>query len=176
MMQTTQGIGTTGSSRDAQCREQGHGCVWLIEDDSDVRNLMAGLLRSEGFEVVELADGMEALNHLAAADVFSADVKSPDMVVADIVMPNFSGLDVLMGMRESRLSPPVMFVTGVADDELRREARRLGAVEVISKPFGVDTFLSAVDQTLAAGEAHSDGAKMVEADSEKPPVATDLDG
>ncbi len=143
------------SSRDDTMTEQQSRCVWLVEDDRDVRELIAALLRSEGFAVVELCDGMEALNHLAGAEVFSEDVQPPDLVVADIMMPNFSGLDVLMGMRESRLRPPVMLVTGVRDEEIRTEARRLGATRVLWKPFEVDMFLNAVEESLRTGPEES---------------------
>ncbi len=124
--------------------------ILLVEDDERIRELMAMLLSSEGFEIVELADGMEALKYLAVADVYQSDLERPDLIIADINMPKFSGLDLLMGMRESPCRPPVMLVTGIKDEEIHREARRLGAVEVVSKPFDVDHFLHAVDESLAS--------------------------
>lgn len=125
-------------------------CVLIVEDDERVRELIAMLMQSEGFEAVELGDGMEALNYLAASHVYHRDVRRPDLVIADIHMPSFSGLDLLMGMRESRVRPPVMLVTGVKDEEMHREARRLGAAQVVTKPFDVDYFLRAVDECLAS--------------------------
>lgn len=123
-------------------------CVLIVEDDQRVRELMAMLLESEGFDVVELSDGMEALNYLAASTVYRSDFRRPDLVVADIQMPTFTGLDLLMGMRESQIRPPVMLVTGVRDEEVHEEARRLGAIRVVTKPFDVDQFLDAVDECI----------------------------
>lgn len=131
-------------------REERKRCVLVVEDDDRIRELIAMLMQSEGFKVVELGDGMEALNYLAACEVYRDDVRRPDLVIADIQMPAFSGLDLLMGMREHRLRPPVMLVTGITDEEVHREARRLGATCVINKPFDVDAFLSAVDESLAS--------------------------
>ena len=133
----------------------------IVDDDDRVRELIAMLLQSEGFEAVELGDGMEALNYLAASEVYGNDVRQPDLVVADINMPTFSGIDLLMGMRESPVRPPVMLVTGVKDDEVHREAKRLGAVRVICKPFDVDYFLDAVDDCLTSPRV----APVVEANS-----------
>lgn len=154
----------SGQPQTDNTREQ---CVWLVEDDDQIRELIAAVLRSEGFEVVELCDGIEALNHLAVAVVFADEVRRPDLVVTDIRMPNFSGLDVLMGMRECEIRPPVMLITAVRDEEIHREARRLGAVEVLTKPFGVEAFLEAVDQAVDA-----DGQPGPAAESEETVTAT----
>lgn len=125
-------------------------CVLVVDDDQRIRELMALLLRSEGFETVELCDGMEALKYLAVADVYHSDLVHPELIVADINMPKFSGIDLLMGMRECPNRPPVMLVTGVKDDEIHQEARRLGAVAVVKKPFDVDHFLETVDHCLTS--------------------------
>jgi DNA-binding response OmpR family regulator len=81
---------------------------------------MAMLMRSEGFDTIELADGIEALSYLAASEIYRTDLTMPDLIVADINMPTFSGLDLLMGIRESRVRPPVMLVTGERDEEVCR--------------------------------------------------------
>ena len=141
---------------DGDCdRHEGPGtqqrrCVLVVEDDDHIRDLIAVLLRSEDYDVVELGDGMEALNYLAASEVYGNDVRRPDLVVADILMPTFSGLDLMAGMRESDLGPPVMVVTGVRDEEIHREARRLGATRILSKPFEVPQFLVAVEDSMAS--------------------------
>ena len=124
--------------------------VLVVDDDLRVRELITMLLQSEGFEAVELSDGLEALNYLVASEVYGSDIRRPDLVVADINMPTFTGLDLLAGMRESRFQPPVMLVTGVTDDEVHKEARRLGAVRVVKKPFDVDHFLDAIDDCLTS--------------------------
>lgn len=143
-------------------------CVLIVEDDERVRELIALLMRSEGFETVELGDGMEALNYLAASEVYGRDLRRPDLVIADIHMPNYSGLDLLMGMRESRQRPPVMLVTGIKDEEIHEEARKLGAVRVVSKPFDVENFLHAVDECLAS--------PSVPAEVEAEIVTVEIDG
>lgn len=125
-------------------------CVLIVEDDDRVREMMALLMQSEGFETVELADGIEALSYLAASEVYRREISTPDLIVTDINMPNYSGLDLLVGMREHRNRPPVMLVTGLNDEEICDEGRRLGATCVVRKPFDIDIFLDAVETSLAS--------------------------
>ncbi|WP_230470031.1 response regulator [Lujinxingia vulgaris] len=127
-------------------------CVLLVEDDEAVRALIALLLNDLGVEVVELGDGIEALNYVAASEVYRRSVRRPDLIVADINMPNFSGLDLLMGLRESRVRPPVVLVTAVNDEDIQAEARRLGAVSIVQKPFEVDELLGEVAGALLRAE------------------------
>ena len=141
--------GRRGDSRGRQGSEATRRSVLIVEDDDRVRELMSMLMRSEGFETIELSDGIEALSYLAASEIYRRELRMPDLIVADINMPTFSGLDLLMGMRESRVRPPVMLVTGETDEEVCQEGRRLGAVCVVKKPFDVGIFLDAVDQCLA---------------------------
>ncbi|CAN5804446.1 hypothetical protein BH23ACT4_BH23ACT4_15430 [soil metagenome] len=135
--------------RSKKGRESRKRSALIVEDDDRVRELMAMLMRSEGFDTIELADGIEALSYLAASEIYRTDLTMPDLIVADINMPTFSGLDLLMGMRGSRVRPPVMLVTGERDEEVCRAGRRLGAVCVVRKPFDVGVFLDAVDLCLA---------------------------
>lgn len=123
-------------------------CVLIVEDDDRMRELMSLLMRGEGFETVELGDGIEALSYLAAVDVYRKDMRRPDLIVADINMPSFSGLDLLMGMREKTHRPPVILVTGDFDQEVHREGTRLGAAHLVKKPFDVDRFLDVVESCL----------------------------
>ena len=124
--------------------------VLIVEDDDRVRELIALLMRGEGFDVVELGDGIEALNYLAYTEVYGRGSRRPDLVVADINMPNFSGLDLLQGLRGTRQPPPVMLVTGETDVEIRNEGRRLGAAAVVTKPFDIDFFLEAVEDCMGS--------------------------
>lgn len=144
----------SGAGTDGQ--EQLHRrCVLLVEDDRRIRELMAMLLEAEDFDTVELTDGMEALKYLAVSEVYRSELRRPDLIIADINMPNYSGLDLLMGLRESRRRPPVMLVTGIKDEEIHREARKLGAARVVLKPFDIDYFLEAVEDSLTSCPAEA---------------------
>ncbi|HEY4117916.1 MAG TPA: response regulator [Byssovorax sp.] len=113
------------------------GRVLVAEDDDDMRDLVAGALRLDGYDVVEVCDGgrfivqvSEAYEQLDARTVF-------DLVVSDIRMPVASGLSVVETLRRAQWRTPVILMTAFVDDELRRRAKALDAV-LFDKPFDID--------------------------------------
>jgi DNA-binding response OmpR family regulator len=121
--------------------------VLLAEDDPDMLALMALVLRGEGLEVVEAADGNQALALLGAGGADGAE--RVDLVVADVRMPGCSGLDVLQRLRGAPGSPPVVLVTAFGDPETHVRARTLGAA-VLVKPFELDDLRAIVFDVLDA--------------------------
>ncbi len=122
--------------------------VLLVEDNDDVRELLAIVLRTKGYEVIELGDGMEALNYLAAACAFKDSDAYPDVIISDIEMPMFTGLDLLVGMSECQPLPPLILFTGLDDPELFAEAYRLGAKRILRKPLGAEVLCQAIEGVL----------------------------
>jgi CheY-like chemotaxis protein len=117
--------------------------VLVADDDDDLRALVVGSLREDGYEVSEAADGVELLTRLEEALDESAP-HQPDVVLADVRMPRLSGLGVLEALRRARLSFPVVLMTVIKDDSVHLLARRLGAVGVIHKPLDMDDLRTAL--------------------------------
>ena len=103
--------------------------VQIVDDDPMMRLLMRETLRKAGFEVVEAADGGEALK------VF--DETHPDVVLLDVEMPVKTGFAVCeeMRRREIQRHVPVLMVTGLDDTESVNRAYESGATDFISKPI-----------------------------------------
>jgi len=120
--------------------------VLLAEDDGPLRDLLAEVLRADGHEVVEARDGVELLAHIENALVRRWQRADAFVIVADIHMPGFGGLDVLAMLRVANCATPVILITGFGDDEVRDEARELGAVAVLDKPFALDALRAAVQE------------------------------
>ena len=112
--------------------------VLLAEDDFDLRTLLSAKLQDAGFDVVEASDGGDLLERLI--DGFSQeDGAAPfDLVLADINMPHFNALDVLVGARRCLATIPVVLMTAFGDAHTREQAHRLGATAVLDKPFRLD--------------------------------------
>jgi DNA-binding response OmpR family regulator len=110
--------------------------ILVAEDDDAMRALLAQALRSHGYEVAELSDGLHLVARLAAAEPsqFAA-------VVSDIRMPGASGLDVLEGLKGCKGAPPMILITAFGDRETHELARRLGAAAMFDKPFDVEDLL-----------------------------------
>lgn len=105
--------------------------VLLLDDDPAVLRDYGRLLRSFGFSVNPTADGHTALAQLEAVD--------HDVVIADLLMPQMSGLDFLREVRTRDLDIPVVLITGMPDIASALQAIEYGAYRYLSKPvdFGV---------------------------------------
>jgi DNA-binding response OmpR family regulator len=117
--------------------------VLLAEDDEEMRSMLAGALRKEGYAVDEARNGCELLAKVRSSVLSASDGASVDLVVSDIRMPGCSGLDVLEKLRDEDWAVPVILITAFGDEETRRKAQGLGATMVLDKPFDVGDFCAA---------------------------------
>ncbi len=116
--------------------------VLVADDDDELRAMVVEALRADGYKVVEARDGAEMLSLLS--DTLGDPAARPDVIVADVRMPKLSGLGVLEELKRARVAVPVVMMTGFAPDSVGVVARRLGAIGVLKKPFGVDDLRTAV--------------------------------
>ena len=105
--------------------------VLAIDDNADIRDLIAFVLRRENYEVSTAPDGISGLEIIK-------DTK-PDLVILDVVMPEFSGYDVLEAVRSDKSSKirdiPVLMITSKSSTDDIDQALELGASSYIVKPF-----------------------------------------
>jgi CheY-like chemotaxis protein len=120
----------------------------LADDDADTRNLLACLLRWEGYEVLEASDGVELLARLEGAALDGTPI---DAIVADIKMPRLSGLDVLGAVGSEYWQTPFILITAHGSKKAYASARGLGATAVLEKPFPINR-LDAVLRAALDGE------------------------
>lgn len=112
--------------------------VLLAEDDHELRSLLAGALRRDGHGIAEVRDGFELVQRLTLSLKSGGPVLPFDVVISDVRMPGWSGLEVLAAMARHAHVPPFVLITGFGDEATYRHARELGAVAVMAKPFDVD--------------------------------------
>jgi CheY-like chemotaxis protein len=118
------------------------GHVLLAEDDSELRSLVAWSLEDHGFVVHSAADGSEMLELLEASA--RDEIPLPDVLVMDVRMPTYNGLEVLRALRLSRWDVPVVLVTAFPDEQTLEAAKQLGATCTLSKPVDMDDLVRAV--------------------------------
>ncbi len=99
--------------------------VLLVDDDVDLVSLLRDYLVSDGYAVTVAHEGESALRQFAA--------QPPDIAVVDVMMPGFSGIEVLRRIR-ARSSMPVLMLTARGDDESRILGLELGADDYVAKP------------------------------------------
>jgi CheY-like chemotaxis protein len=123
------------------------GNVLIVEDDPDVREMLATLLSTEGFHVVGAEDGLEALHLLRIVRHRAPEV--PCLILLDLTMPRLGGHEfrrVQLG-DPTVASVPVAVMSGAVDIEERAQA--LGAVATVAKPIDYDLLLNVVRRYCA---------------------------
>ena len=117
--------------------------ILIVEDDDDVRALIAHKLRRAGHEVSEAGDGLEGLE-VARASV-------PDLVVLDWMMPKLTGVEVCAQIRaDTTLTQPrILLLTAKSQDSDIALAMATGADAYLIKPFRANDLLERVDALLA---------------------------
>jgi DNA-binding response OmpR family regulator len=93
------------------------------------------MLATDGYVVIEACDGQALL--LAIENLRAGSVR-PVMIVSDVRMPGYSGLDLLAILRCASWTLPVVLITAFGDEDTHAEALELGAVAVLDKPFDLD--------------------------------------
>ena len=110
--------------------------IFVVDDDSGVRQAVASLVRSAGWKTQTFASAHEFLAR-APQDV-------PGCLVLDLRMPGLSGLDLQSRMAELGLEIPIVFVTEYGDVPTTVRAMKAGAVEFLTKPFRDEDLLEAI--------------------------------
>ena len=121
--------------------------VLLVDDTKSYRDKMGGILRENGFDVVEAASSEEALA------VLEKDAQTFNLIVSDLHMGKVSGLDLAKIIKKEKLTEvPIMMVTTETDDQLRDEGMKAGVRIWLIKPVGDQKFLKTVQMLLAASK------------------------
>jgi two-component system, response regulator, stage 0 sporulation protein F len=114
------------------------GRLLVAEDDPAFRYLVASALRADGHDVVEVSNGVDLLDALGGSLIPGWGADTLDLVLSDVRMPGWTGIDALASLGHGQALPPVVFITAFGDDELHRRALLAGAVAVFDKPIDID--------------------------------------
>ena len=113
----------------------------LVADDEDrIRKLIGDFLSREGFEVLEAADGGQALNMCSGSS-------KPDLVILDVMMPVMDGFTVLTELRKIG-DIPVILLTAKSSETDQLSGFRLGADDYVTKPFSPSLLVARVQALL----------------------------
>ena len=118
--------------------------VHVIDDDEAVRQSLAFLLTTAGFDVQTYESAPRFLEE-------AAKIKE-GCVITDVRMPGMTGIELLRRIRELKLPLPVIVITGHGDVPLAVEAMKMGAIDFLEKPFEEELLLTSVRSALNALE------------------------
>jgi two-component system, OmpR family, KDP operon response regulator KdpE len=114
--------------------------VLVIDDEPPIRRLLRTSLVSQGFQVVEAANGREALEQI--------EQSAPDLVILDLGLPDIQGHELIRRLREQGSSVPILVLSSRIDETGKVEALDLGADDYITKPFGTDELFARIRAAL----------------------------
>jgi DNA-binding response OmpR family regulator len=113
--------------------------VLVVDDEPMLRNLLSRLLRMEGYDVIEAADGQAALE--------LAEQRRPDLVLLDVMLPARDGLDVLGDLRKTS-EVPVILVSALGEEADRVLGLKMGADDYVVKPFSAAELSARIESVL----------------------------
>jgi two-component system cell cycle sensor histidine kinase/response regulator CckA len=125
--------------------------ILLVEDEESVRAFSARALKTTGYEVYEADSGEEALEVLDGID------NKIDLLISDVVMPEMDGPALLKKIRERLPELRVIFVSGYAEESVRKDIADDQSVEFLPKPYSLDQINSKVKEVLQSPRRGKDG-------------------
>ncbi|HTD17206.1 MAG TPA: response regulator [Chthoniobacterales bacterium] len=116
--------------------------ILLVDDDDGVRALIEKLLEMRGYSVTSVGLAHDCLKRLSEATF--------DLILLDHVLPDMDGLVLLQLVRQhlGANQKPIVYLTGVADDDTRRRAFEIGVDDYVVKPFDPSDFIARVDRQI----------------------------
>jgi FixJ family two-component response regulator len=114
--------------------------VFVVDDDSAIRDALTWMLRGVGFDVESCASPDELLSR--------SDPNLPGCYVLDLQLPGMSGFELLKRLRQKGCLQPFIIVSGHADISLAVQAMHLGAIDFVEKPFNHQRLLDAVQKAV----------------------------
>ena len=136
--------------------------ILVVDDEADIRGLIADILRDEGYSCREAANSGEALGALAD--------RLPSLMVLDIWLQGseMDGLQILETAKQHYGALPVIMISGHADIETAVSAIKIGAYDFIEKPFKADRLLFMVERAVDTARLRRENAELRERVGEEP--------
>lgn len=114
--------------------------ILIVDDESDVCEVISRFLQDRGYDVVTATSGQEALSRLL--------FEKPDLILLDIRMPEMDGMECLRQIRKLDKDVLVIMVSCITDIDIAKKALTLGAKDYITKPLGFDALETAISTYL----------------------------
>jgi DNA-binding NtrC family response regulator len=113
--------------------------ILVVDDNQDLLNTFAMILKRRGFTVQTAANGASAIDKFKEQKF--------DVTLMDIVMPEMNGVDASRKMKEINPEAPIILMTAYSDEELLQTARKQGVNQIIHKPIRIDQLIELITKT-----------------------------
>src|ERR1700716_2731587 len=128
--------------------------ILIVDDEADIRMLIAGVLKDEGYATREAGDSAEALAAIQA--------RQPTLVILDIWLQGseLDGIAILRQLRAEMPSVPVVMISGHGTIATAVEAIKIGAYDFLEKPFKSDRLLLVVERALEQAQLKRENRRL----------------
>lgn len=133
--------------------------ILIVDDEDRIRQSLAGILKDEGYEVLQAKDGAQALKLI--------ETDSPDLILLDIWMPGIDGMETLEKIKAQNPQLPVIMISGHGNIELAVKATKLGAFDFIEKPLSLEKVLLTIQNALAFSKLEQENLALRQAVQKK---------
>jgi two-component system nitrogen regulation response regulator NtrX len=130
--------------------------ILIVDDEADIRKIIAGILQDEGYETREAGSSAEALGAI--------QTRQPHLVILDVWLQNsqFDGLQLLEMIRRDNPEQQVVMISGHATFDMAVRATKMGAYDFLTKPFKSDVLLHTIARALQDARLRSENRALKE--------------
>jgi two-component system, OmpR family, response regulator len=114
--------------------------VLIVDDEPNIRDLLATSLRFQGFEIQTAANGAQAVAAVTESE--------PDIILLDVMLPDMNGFSVTKKLRSSGIQAPILFLTARDDTEDKITGLTVGGDDYLTKPFSLDEVVARIQAIL----------------------------
>lgn len=116
--------------------------ILVIDDQPGIRRLLIEVLSEEGYSVFEAANGYEGFQQ--------AKEHHPDLILMDMKMPGMDGIETLKELKKAGIGDRVVMMTAYGELDLVTEAKEIGAVDYITKPFDIIALCQMIERNITS--------------------------
>jgi two-component system OmpR family response regulator len=128
--------------------------ILVVDDEPNIRDLLASGLRFAGFSVLAVGNGNDA--------VAAAEKGNPDLILLDVMLPDMSGFSVTKKLRSMNILAPVLFLTARDEVEDKITGLTVGGDDYMTKPFSLDEIIARINAILRRTKKSTDDKSVIE--------------
>ncbi|MEM9683014.1 MAG: sigma-54 dependent transcriptional regulator [Pseudomonadota bacterium] len=130
--------------------------ILIVDDEADIRKIIAGILQDEGYETREAGSSAEALGAIQS--------RQPSLIILDVWLQNsqFDGLQLLEMVRRDNPDQQVVMISGHATFDMAVRATKMGAYDFLTKPFKSDVLLHTISRALEDARLRTENKSLKE--------------
>jgi two-component system OmpR family response regulator len=129
--------------------------VLIVDDEPNIRDLLATSLRFAGYEIQTAANGAQAVAAVTESE--------PDIILLDVMLPDMNGFSVTKKLRSSGIQAPILFLTARDDVEDKITGLTVGGDDYLTKPFSLDEVVARIQAILRRTKTVDAESAMIDA-------------